>query len=402
MGRNSDVTQGGVTFDELGLIRNGAILTEGDRIVALGPEKDIARKVPPDAVELDVRDCVVVPGFIDAHSHPLFAGDREADFDARIRGESPPQGMLHTVRLTREALRDPAEFYEAIVGPRLRMMLAHGTTALEVKTGYALTVDGEMALLDLIAAHRNDPDTPRLVSTFLGAHMVPPEFDSADHYLDVLVADALPEVRGHGAAYADIFCEPGFFTVEQSRRYLIEAKRHGLLARIHVDEMSPGGGAVMAASLGVEAMDHCNFLSPAQALDVAHSTIVVSCPATIAFLEIPKRPPAREILDVGGAIALASDFNPGTSPCFNLQTVAYYGRKLLGLTAAEALYGVTRAAARSTHASSQGGLGALWAGDCFADFVALEMDDPREFGWYFGGNMAKLVVKGGAVVGVTR
>jgi imidazolonepropionase len=390
---DSDATQGGVTFEELGLIEGGAILTEGNRIAAIGPEDEIASNVPRACIEVDARDCVIVPGFVDAHSHPLFAGDREADFAARTRGKKAQQGMIHTVLETRKALQDPEHFFRRMVRPRLHAMLEHGTTTLETKTGYALTKDGELALLDLIAAHRSDPGIPRLLSTFLGAHALPPEFESTGEYTDFLIADVLPEARARGAVYADAFCEPGFFTVEESRRYLGAAKRHGLRARLHCDEMSAGGAALMATQLGVDAVDHCNFIEAAVADAIARTTVLVSCPATIEFLGLETHAPVRQILDLGGTVALASDFNPGTSPCFNLQTVAYFGRKFFGLTAAETLYAATRAPAKSLRCDA----GVLRA-EGAADLVALQIEDAREFGWQFGGNLAKFVIKGGAVV----
>ncbi len=382
--------QGCVTFDDLGLIADAAILVKDAAIAAVGRDSDVAELAPRDAVEIDARDCVVVPGFVDAHAHPLFAGDREADFSARLRGERPPQGMLSTVRRTRAALEDPRAFYEDSVRPRLRAMLAHGTTTLETKTGYALTKAGELALLDLIAAHRSDPDVPRLVATFLGAHALPPEFDSTEEYIEYLIAECVPHAKEHGAEYADVFCEPGFFSADEARRYLVAAMQRGLRARIHCDEMADGGAAAMAATLGVDSADHCNVISADTARAIAGVAVVVACPATIAFLGLEARAPVRRILEQAGTVALASDFNPGTSPCFNLQTVAYFGRSLFGMSAAQALYGVTRAAARSLRKEA----GVIYEG-APADLVALRLDDAREFGWQFGGNLAAWVCKGG-------
>lgn len=389
----TDEPQNGINFQCLGLISQAAIVTNGRHIVAIGAEKEVAAQVPRGAEEIDARDCVVVPGFVDAHCHPIYAGDREPDFTARTRGKQPSQTMAFTIERTREALHDPAAFYEETVQPRLQMILRHGTTTLETKSGYALTESGELALLDMIAAHSEDAGVPHLIPTFLGAHTLPAEFNSYDAYVEFLATNLIPKARGRGAVYADAFCEPGFFSVEQSRRYLTAAKQHGLRARLHCDEMSDGGAALMAARLGVDAVDHCNFVATETARTIAQSAVLVSCPATIEFLGLERRAPVREVLKYGGTVALASDFNPGTSPCFNMQTVAYFGRKLFGLSAAEALYGVTRAAAQSLRS----GAGLLRVGG-LADFVALHIEDPREFGWYFGGNLAKFVVKGGAFV----
>ena len=391
---DSDASQCGVDFEHLGCVRDGAILCDGDRVIVVGPRAGVERTVAGrDAEVLDFGDAVIVPGMVDAHAHPLFAGDREPDFAARLRGEAPALGMRYTIERTREALLDPAALFERIVGPRLRTMLSHGTTTLETKTGYALHKPGESALLDLIAAHRDDPGMPHLVATFLGAHALPPEFAAEDRFVDYLIDQLVPLAHAHGAVYADAFCEPGFFSPEQTRRYLDAARLHGMRLRVHCDEMAYGGAAAMAAALEVDAVDHCNFIDDADVHAIAEAGIVtVACPATIAYLDLPRRAPVRALLEAGGEVALASDYNPGTSPCFNLQTVAYFGRKLFGMSAAEALYGVTRAAARSLRADA----GRIRAGGP-ADLVALQVEQPDEFGWQFGGNLATAVIKSGVV-----
>jgi imidazolonepropionase len=394
---DTDAAQCGVGFDTLGYIENGAVLVECDRIVAVGKRADVERtaKLHSRTVEeLDLADSVVLPGFVDAHAHPLFAGNREPDFAARQRGERAPLGMLYTVEQTRQALLDPARFYERTIAPRLRTMLAHGTTTLETKTGYALHKPGESALLDLIAEHGHDADVPRLIATFLGAHALPPEFTREEAFVDYLIDQVIPAAAAHGAVYADAFCEPGFFSPVQTRRYLDAARLHGMRLRVHCDEMAFGGAAEMAAQLGVDAVDHCNYIrEPDVAAIAAHGIVTVACPATIAYLDLPQRAPVRALLEAGGSVGLASDYNPGTSPCFNLQTVAYFGRKLFGLSAAEALYAVTRAAAHSLRTEA----GRLRAG-APADLVALQIESPDEFGWQFGGNLAAAVIKSGTRV----
>lgn len=383
--------QQGVTFERLGTFSPGVMLVQDGAVLDVGRESDV--RIPPEARVLDFPDCVVVPGFVDAHTHPLFAGDREPDFAARQRGEKPPLGMLYTVEQTRLALEDPAaraRFWEH-AAQRLQLIGAHGTTTMEVKTGYALHKDGEMQLLDLIHGHRDQAGLPKLVATFLGAHALPPEFPAETAFVDYLIEHLVPVARAHGAVYADAFCEPGFFSPAQTRRYLEAARQHGLRLRVHCDEMAFGGAAEMAAALEVDAVDHVNCIRPEDiAAIVARGIVAVACPATIAYLELPQKAPVRAILERGGTVALASDYNPGTSPCFNLQTVAYFGRKYFGLTAAEALYGVTRAGAASLHADS----GTLQRGNP-ADFCVLEIESPDEFGWQFGGNLARAVFRNG-------
>jgi imidazolonepropionase len=388
---DTGAAQCGVGFDTLGRIDDGAILVKRGRVVTVGKADDVQKECKKKTEVVDLGDCVVVPGFVDAHAHPLFAGDREPDFAARQRGEKPTLGMLYTVERTREALLDPQVFYQQIVRPRLSTILAHGTTTLETKTGYALHKPGEAALLDMIAEHRNDPGVPTMVSTFLGAHALPPEFLREDRFVDYLIDQVIPAAAAHGATYADAFCEPGFFSPEQTRRYLDAARLHGMRLRVHCDEMSYGGAAAMATQLEVDAVDHCNYITDAEVHAIAARGIVtVACPATIEYLGLAQRVPARALLEAGGSVALASDYNPGTSPCFNLQTVAYFGRKFFGLSAAEALYGVTRAAAHSLRVDA----GRIAPG-VSADFVALQIASPDEFGWQFGGNLAKVVFKGG-------
>jgi imidazolonepropionase len=392
---DTDAAQSGVTFERLGRIEDGAILMRGETILALGARAEIEARASSerDVETLDFGACTIVPGFVDAHAHPLFAGDREPDFAARQRGERAPLGMLYTVEQTRKALERPQAFWKTIAS-RLRLMLAHGTTTLETKTGYALHAPGENELLALIAAHADEAGLPRLIATFLGAHALPPEFRNEVEFVDYLIDQCLPVARAHGAVYADAFCEPGWFSPEQTRRYLEAARAHGLRLRVHCDEMAFGGAAEMAASLGVDAVDHCNYIrdEDVRAI-VAREIVTVACPATIAYLDLPQSAPVRALLDAGGEVALASDYNPGTSPCFNLQTVAYFGRKLFGLTAAEALYAVTRAAARSLRVDA----GVLRAG-ATADFVVLQIASPDEFGWQFGGNLAAAVVRRGKLV----
>jgi imidazolonepropionase len=384
--------QCGIDFDALGRIDNAAMLIENGIITAIGKTSDVT----PSLEELDLGNHIIVPGFVDAHAHPLYAGNREPDFAARTRGEPPPLGMRYTIERTRKALLDPEAFYERTIRPRLHAMLAHGTTTLETKTGYALHKPGETALLDLIAEHRDDPDVPRLVATFLGAHALPPEFEIEREpgFIDYLIDQVVPAAAAHGAVYADAFCEPGFFSVEQTRRYLDAARLHGMRLRVHCDEMAYGGAAAMAAQLDVDAVDHCNYIREDDVRAIAERGIVaVACPTTILFLDLAQRAPVRSLLEAGALVALASDYNPGTAPCFNMQSVAHFGRKLFGLSAAEALYAVTRAAAHSLRRDA----GSLRVGGS-ADFVALQMDSPEEFGWEFGGNLAAAVVKNGVLV----
>lgn len=394
---DTELPQRAIDVAALGLIEDAAVLCVDRTIAALGPRRDVERGLKSfgdDIQTCDFPQATLVPGFVDAHAHPLFAGDREPDFAARLRGEPMPLGMLHTVVRTREALLDVPTFWESTLHNRLQMILTHGTTTLETKTGYALHEPGEKALLDLIVAHAQDGDIPQMLPTFLGAHALPPEFTNEVDFIDYLIDQCLPSAKAHGARYADAFCEPGFFSPVQTRRYLEAARAYGLRLRVHCDEMAYGGAAAMAVQIDVDAVDHCNFIDEQDVAEIAQRGIVlVACPATIAYLDLPRQAPVQALLARGGRVALASDFNPGTSPCFNLQTVAYFGRKLFGLTAAQSLDAVTRTAAASLHLDA----GRLRVGAA-ANLVALELGSVDEFGWLYGANLAVCVVKNGSIV----
>jgi len=323
-----------------------------------------------------------MPGFVDAHTHALFAGDRVADFEALARGEPPSLGIGFTVAQTRKL--DEAALV-ALGRRKLAAMLAHGTTTAEVKTGYALTADGEVRLLRALAKLDALDDTPHVVATFCGAHALPPEFESYDAFVDELIARILPGVADTKIArFADAFCERGFFSPEQSQRFLAACAARGLQLRIHADELSHSGGAVVAAQLRCASADHLNYIASAEipALRDAGTTAVL-CPETAQYMDLPFAP-ARALIDNGVPVALATDFNPGTCPCFSLQEVAHLARRRMRMNVAETIAGVTVFAARSLDAA---GIAGCIATGRPADLVQLETKDYREFGYYFGVNL---------------
>lgn len=392
-----DFPQAGITFERLGLHRRGALLALGGTVHAVGDEADVRealRLLPPlrrrGLVELDLEGRLLLPGFVDAHTHPLYVGDREPDFVARLEGRRPVLGMAYTVERTRTA---STEERKKALASRLRTMFRHGTTAAEVKTGYDLRPDGELGLLRTIVDVGRRPALPRLVPTLTGPHTHSPEYRDDDAFVDALIEQTLPYAYAAGAVYADAFCEPGYFTVEQARRYLLAAREHGLRLRLHCDEFADGGAAVLAEELGLDAADHLNCVAPEHIPALARAgTVAVLCPATIWYMDVPQPAPARALLEAGVRVALATDFNPGTAPCPSLQMAAHLGRRLLGLSAAEALVAVTTAAAHSLRLDA----GTLEPGTR-ADAVIMEMADPREFGWSFGGNLAMAVIHRGEV-----
>jgi imidazolonepropionase len=386
-----------VSENDLGIIAKAAIVARDGRIIAVGPLADCraalagARRIgSPDFVEYDARGNLVVPGFVDAHTHALFAGDRIADFEAIAAGAAPQLGIRYTVEQTRKC--SEAQLI-AIGKRRLSLMADHGTTTAEIKTGYALTASGESTMLRAMKALDAQPGVPNVVATFCGAHALPPEFDDYDAFVDDLCATILPAVAALDIArYADAFCEVGYFSVAQSRRFLQACAARGLRLRLHADELQHSGGAALAAELKCASADHLNF---ADAEDVAllaraHCAAVL-CPATTEFLGLERYAPARGLIDAGVPVALATDFNPGTSTCFSLQTVAHLARRRLHMTAPETLAGLTVNPALSLGLAREAG--SIEIGKR-ADLVALATSDYREFGYYYGVNLATAVTIG--------
>ena len=376
-----------VSQDDLGVLHGATVVVRDGIIKDVWSKLDLGAPFPhEDLSDLevhDVRDAVVMPGLVDAHTHALFAGDRVEDFEALAHGGTPKLGIAYTVERTR-SLDEPALI--ELGRQRLRSMREHGTTTAEIKSGYALTADGEVKLIRAMAALDEMSDLPHVVATFCGAHALPPEFSSYDAFIDELIKHITPVVAAlQIARFADAFCERGFFSVEQSRRFLEDCKARGMQLRLHADELARSGGAQLAARLRCTSADHLNFagVDDIRALRDA-GTIAVLCPATAQYLSLERLAPARALIDAGVPVALATDFNPGTCPCYSLQEVAHLARRRLQMSAAETIAAVTTIAARSLEANAVAG---CIAPGRPADLVVLETTDYREFGYYFGVNL---------------
>jgi len=376
-------TAGRARVDEadLGIVPRASVVVEDGRVAAVGPRI----RIPPGIESLDARGRVVVPGFVDAHSHALFAGNRIADFEAIAAGRAPALGIGYTVEQTRRCT--PVQLAE-IGAQRLSLMLSHGTTTAEVKTGYALTADGESGMLTAMSSLDRRPDMPHVVPTFCGAHAIPPEYPDAETFVAALCDRILPAVARLGIArFADAFCERGYFTPAQCERFLSACARAGMDLRVHADELSLNGGTMLAAKLRSASADHLNFADAAGIEALARAgTVAVLCPATTEYLGLERYGPARELIAAGVPVALATDFNPGTSPCPSLQTVAHLARRRLRMTAPEMLAGITAQAAVSLRREA----GTIAAG-APADLVMLETADYRELGYYYGVNLVTCV-----------
>jgi imidazolonepropionase len=378
---------------ELEVLRDAAVLIDGDRIAWVGPRADA-----PRADQVTEVTGVILPGMIDCHTHGVFGAARLDDHQRRALGEdyqaiaAAGGGILQSVRDVRA--RPEAEL-EALTGGRLATLLAHGTTTIEVKSGYGLELEAELKQLRVIQRlAASQPAT--LIPTFLGAHEVPPEHrgDRAA-YVRLLCEEMIPAVtRGGLARCCDVFCEPGVFSPAEARVILTAAKRHGLALKLHADELEGSGGAELAAELGALSADHLARVSDAGVRALAASdTVAVLLPATMVFLGRQHQAPARRLIEAGAAVALATDFNPGTSPTVSLPLVMALGVSQLGLRHAEALTGVTvNAAAALGLAGERGQL----APGFVADIVVAAVEDWREVAYWMGANVVSAVWTGGS------
>lgn len=384
------------------------------RILAIGPRAELERALEGGGyplarfVRVDAAGGTVTPGLVDPHTHLLFAGSREGELVMRQEGAgyldilAAGGGILSTVAATREASLDALEEH----GRRwLGEMLGHGTTTVEAKSGYGLDLPTELRLLDV--AHRLGAAGPvDVLPTWLGAHAVPAEFrarpEGAEAYVRHCIEEQLPGVAAQGRArFADVFCEAGVFTADQSRRVLQAAARLGLLPRLHADEIAPSGGAELAAEIGALSADHLAAPSEAgidalaAAAEGEHPVVATLLPATTWFLMHDTYAPARTFIERGVPVALATDFNPGTSPTTSLPLVMTVACLELKLTPSEALAAVTVNAA---HALGRGDeIGSIEAGKV-ADLVIWRVPSHRQIPYWPAADLVRTVVKGGHVV----
>lgn len=378
----------GAALGQVDVIEDAYVLCDGDTIAAVGRMRDL-EPLSADVVELDGRGRCAVPGLVDCHTHAGFVGDRVAEFAMRSGGASYEEihaaggGIRSTMRATREAGR---EGIAAALARQRAWMRAHGTTTFEAKTGYGLDRDTELAQLHAIRAAGGVP-------TWLGAHAVPPEFESGDAYLDFALAEVLPAAATLAEA-ADVFLERGAFTVEQARRYLTACRDAGLVPRLHADQFSEAGGIGLAAELGARSVDHLEATGPAGVATLAASDVAAVClPVAALFLGRPM-PPARALVDAGAIVALATDFNPGSAFCESLPVVCSLAGTQLHLSPAEALAACTVNAAHVLGRADR--LGRLAPG-CAADLVLLDAPDWRYLAYHLGTDHVAAVVEQGAL-----
>jgi imidazolonepropionase len=370
--------------DRLGLLTTAAVLIEDGRIAWVGPAAGAPTTGSADTVA-DAGGACVLPGFVDSHSHILFGGDRAAEFEARMRGETYSAGGIRsTVSATRAAT--DAELRHRLQG-FVAEMLAQGTTTVEIKSGYGLSVADEERLVRLAAEV-----TPEV--TFIGAHVVPTEFAGrADEYVDLVVGEMLGACAPH-SKWIDVFCETGAFTVKQTRRILQAGAAHGLGMRVHASQLAAGDGVRLAVELGAASVDHCTFLTDADVAALAESDTVATLLPGVEFSTRQPYPDARRLLDAGATVALASDCNPGSSFTSSLPFCIAIAVREMGMTPAEAVWAATAGGAAALRRTDVGRI----AVGARADLVQLRADSYVQLAYRPGVPLVRRVWKDGAPV----
>ena len=400
--------QRGRTLGNLGIIENGAVVVRDERIVAVGTTAELKASYPNEPA-LDAGNCVLMPGFVDPHTHVIWGGDRADEFEMKMAGKpyleilAEGGGILSTVKQTRTA---PIEMLIAQTRPRLLRMFSHGTTTVEAKTGYGLQTATELRLLKALLAL--DDETPLdLAITFLGAHAIAPEFKGDPQgYTELICETMLPMLKEWWETHAprlsppfvDVFCEDKAFDIGQSRQILTKAKSLGFPLKIHADEFDNLGGAALAVKLGAASADHLVRTSDADIAALGNSdTVAVALPCTPFGLAEKEYTPAKKLIEADAILALATDCNPGTSWNESMQMAIALACRYMALTPAQAIAASTINAAQAIWRADT--IGSIEVGKQ-ADMLILSVTDYRHLGYRYGTNLVQQVIKRGQVYSV--
>ncbi len=387
---------------DLSIVKQAAILVKRDaigssEIIWVGEADEITKSIPAHLLsqikeEVDLKAKTVMPGFVESHTHSVFSGHRADEFELRNRGVSYLEiakaggGILKTMKATRES---PLEYLKDQFQIRAKNFIRQGVTTLEVKSGYALNKDDELKMLKSISC-----DGVQLVRTYLGAHSLPPEYKVQRDYLDFMMAEVLPAIRRDGLAErVDIFIENGFFSDQEARRFLLQAKKMGFSVVIHADQISLCGGAKLAVELGAQSADHLIQIKNPEIELLATSEVTCGLlPAADLYLKCAY-PPARELIDKGARVALSTDFNPGSSPTQDIQLVGLLARLEMKMTLPEVLSAYTVGGAYALGLENKIG---VIEGGFYADFISTDADWQELF-YSVGAKIINRVYKNGAL-----
>ncbi|MEJ2185157.1 MAG: imidazolonepropionase [Gemmatimonadota bacterium] len=384
--------------DEGAVLADAAVAVVGGRIAGIGSLADLAA-AHPDHMRVDCRGGVLTPGFVDSHTHAVFGRWRADEYALRARGvpymEIARQGGGINASVSDLRARSEDELVD-LTRPRLQEMLRQGTTTTEIKSGYGLRTEDELKMLRVV--RRLAEEGPwRLVPTFLGAHEFPPEYrQRRPEYVRIVIDEMIPAVADQGLArFCDVFMEPGVFDADESRRILEAGLAHGLVPKLHADELEPSGGAELGVSLGAASVDHLGRVSSAGIAALADSgTVATLLPATLFFLGSTDFAPARALLDAGATVALATDFNPGSAASPSMPLTLTIACSRMGMGPLEALYAATAAGAQALQLEQHG----ILAVGAPADLVLWDVADYREIPYRFGVNLVHSVWIGGVKV----
>jgi imidazolonepropionase len=390
----------GKEMRDAGILKNTAVAVSDGRIAMIGAARDLENAFS-DAEAIDCRGGVLTPGLVDSHTHAVFGRARYEEQEMRAEGIDYMEiaargGGIHaSVRDFRQRSED--ELYELAVD-RVRDLASYGTTTLEIKSGYGLTVDDEMKALRVIG-RLAERQPVRIVGTWMGAHEIPPDSRTSDErrkeFIEMLVNDMLPKVAQQGVArFSDVFCEPGVFTIDETRKILEASRKAGLGLKLHADELKPAGGAELAAELKATSADHLGAISEKGIAALARSnTVATLLPGTMLFLGKAKQAPARALIDAGAAVALATDFNPGTSPTVNFPLMLTLGVSQLRMSLAESLNAATVNGAAALGLAGE--IGQIAPGFA-ADLSLFAIGDVRELPYWYGARLCVGSWKAGA------
>ncbi|HLY16279.1 MAG TPA: imidazolonepropionase [Bryobacteraceae bacterium] len=385
----------GAALRDLGIVPDGAVLIQDGVIVDAGPARRV-EKLPAAhrAREVDAAGRVVMPGFVDSHTHLVFGRPRLVDYEMRLGGATYAEiaaaggGILSSV----EAVRGMSSAQlKAQARAHMEAMALHGTTTLEAKSGYALDEEGELKTLRLLAKLNGDP--PDIVPTYLGAHILPPEYSGrADYYIDWVTANMMVRIaRRKLARFVDIYCDEGSFSLDQSRRYLENARRLGLGLKIHAEQFARTGAARLAVELEAVSADHLEQAGEEDIRALAQSnTLATLLPGSVFHLGLGTYAPARALIEAGAAVALATDFNPGTSPTYSMQMVLSLACTEMRMSPAEAISAATINGAHALRCADR--VGSLEPGKQ-GDLLVMNASDYRELPYYFGTNNVRTTIK---------